>query len=110
MIWSKSFLFLFFYFFTNNLLFFRFDLQLEDWGIDTAQLKEPAIMWRIKGWTEEWEKERHKKNDAVSKAVFVNQYKDIVFDMITILFTLSKMKYNGYKVGTEVGLFLESVT
>ncbi len=38
-------------------------------------------MQRIKGWTEEWEKERHKKNDAVSKAMFVNKYKDTVFDL-----------------------------
>ena len=56
-------------------------MQLENWGIDTTQLKEPAITRRIKGWTEEWEKERHKKNDAVSKAMFVNKYKDTVFDL-----------------------------
>ncbi len=31
--------------------------------------------------TEEWEKERHKKNDAVLKAMFVNKYKDTVFDL-----------------------------
>ena len=62
-------------------MIFRFDLQLEDWGIDTTQLKEPAITRRIKGWTEEWEKEKHKKNDAVSKAMFVNKYKDTVFDL-----------------------------
>ncbi len=61
--------------------FFRFDLQLEDWGIDTTQLKEPAITQRIKGWTGEWEKEKHKKNDAVLKAMFVNKYKDTVFDL-----------------------------
>ncbi len=67
--------------FSKNDLFSRFDLQLEDWGIDIAQLKEPAIIWRIKGWTEEWEKERHKMNDAVSKAMFVNKYKDTVFDL-----------------------------
>ncbi len=38
------------------------------------------MQW-IKGWTEEWEKERHKKNDAVLKAMFVNKYKDTVFDL-----------------------------
>ncbi len=31
------------------------------------------IMQRIKGWTEEWEKERHKKNDAVLKAMLVDK-------------------------------------
>ncbi len=63
------------------MFFFRFDLQVKDWGIDTTQLKEPAISQRIKGWTEEWEKESHKKNDAVLKAMFINKYKDIVFDL-----------------------------
>ncbi len=44
-------------------------------------LKEPGITWRIKGWTEEWENERYKKNYAVSKAMFVNKFKDTVFDL-----------------------------
>ncbi len=81
MIWSE-------YLIISNKVFlliihylFRFDLQLEDWGIDTAQLKEPAITQQNKGCTEEWEKERHKKNDAVSKAMFVNKYRDTVFDL-----------------------------
>ncbi len=39
------------------------------------------ITQRIKGWAEEWEKERHKKNDSVSKTKFVNKYKDNVFDL-----------------------------
>ncbi len=30
----------------------------------------------IKVWTEEWEKERHKKNGTFTKAMFVNKYKD----------------------------------
>ncbi len=42
---------------------------------------ESAITQRIKGWTEDWGKKRHKKNDAVSKAMFVNKYKDTVFDL-----------------------------
>ncbi len=44
-------------------------------------LKEPGITWRIKGWTEEWDKDRHKKNDNVSTAMFVNEYKGTVFDL-----------------------------
>ncbi len=67
-----------FYFFISFLLIihylFRFDLQLKDWGIDTTQLKELAKMQIIKDWTEEGEKERH-KNDAVSKAMFIEKYK-----------------------------------
>ncbi len=58
-----------------------FDLQLEDWVNDNAQLKEPAITQRIKCWTQEWEKERHKKNDAVLKAMFINKYRDTEFDL-----------------------------
>ncbi len=71
----KKYLFIsnFIILFINNLLFFRFGLQFKDWGTDTAQLKEPTIMQRVMGWTEEWEKERHKKNDVVSKAMFVKK-------------------------------------
>ncbi len=54
-----------------------FDIQFQDWDIDTAQLKEPTTTC----WIEEWEKERHKKNDTVSKAMFVSKYRHIVFDL-----------------------------
>ncbi len=30
-------------------------------------------------WTEEWEKEKHKKNDAVARVLFVNKYKDLTY-------------------------------
>ncbi len=53
---------------------FRFDLELKNWDIDTTQLKKPSIMEIIK-----WEKEKHKTNDSVSKAMFVNEYRDTVF-------------------------------
>ncbi len=62
-------------------------------------------MLRIKSWTEEWEKEQHKKNDAVSKAMFAISIKTLclTYLMLTIiLFMLAKMM--------EVELFLESVT
>ncbi len=45
------------------------------------QLKEPVIIWRSKGWIVEWEKESHKKNDAVLEAMFVNKYQGTVFDL-----------------------------
>ncbi len=35
----------------------------------------------IKEWTEEGKKEWYEKNDVVSKAMLVNQYKDSVFDI-----------------------------
>ncbi len=81
MIYSKYLFDQMFVSFSNILFCFSFDLELENWGIDTWQLKEPVIMQKIKGWTEEWEKERNKKNDAVSKAMLVNKFKDTLFDL-----------------------------
>ncbi len=57
-------------------------------------------------------KERRKKNDTVSKAMFVNSMKTLCLTylmLITLLLMLEKMRFHGYKVGIEVGLFLESV-
>ncbi len=74
---------------------FRFDLQLEDWGIDTAQLKDPAITQRIKDWTEEWEKERHKRMTLYPKPFFSISIKTLCLTylmMITIIFKLAKKK------------------
>ena len=52
----------------------RFDLQLEEWGVDVVFLKESAVTRNFVGWTEERGKEKHKKNDAVVRALFVNKY------------------------------------
>ncbi len=79
--WNKFLFTKFDFYFFNKKILFLFDLQLEDWGIVTMQLKEPATTWRINGWTEEWVKERNKKNDAVLKAMFVNKYNNTVFDL-----------------------------
>ncbi len=38
-------------------------------------------MQRIKFWSEELEKEMQKKNDDISKAMFVSKYKDTVLDL-----------------------------
>ncbi len=72
---NSIFLFLF-----HSNSFFRFNLQLQEWGVDTTKLKEPAITWRIIGWTKEWEKELHQKNTAMVKAVITNKYKNTVFN------------------------------
>ncbi len=84
MIWSDYLFFIkvIYIIFLYSFAYFRFDLELQNWEIDTTLLKEPLIMQRIKGWTEEWEKERHKKNDAISKTMFVNKYEDTMFDLL----------------------------
>ncbi len=66
-----------FYSYLHN---FRFEPQLEEWGVNATELKESAITQRIIGWTEDWEKELHQKNRAVAKAMFTNKYKNYVFD------------------------------
>ncbi len=52
-------------------------MQLEEWGLDTGVLKDTVITRNFIAWTEEWEKEKHKKNDVVVRALFVNKYKDM---------------------------------
>ncbi len=37
------------------------------------QWKEPAIRHMIRGQTNEWEKERNKKNDEILRAVYINK-------------------------------------
>ncbi len=56
-----------------------FDLQLEEWDLDVGALKDTVITRYFIAWTEEWEKEKHKKNDAVMRALFVNKYKDLSY-------------------------------
>ncbi len=54
-------------------------MQLEEWGVDVDILRETSITRNFTGWTEDWEKEKHKKNDAVVRALFVNKYKDLIY-------------------------------
>ncbi len=61
---------------------------------------------------EECEKEKHKKKDAVSKAMFVNNYQTLclIYQMlITIPFMLEKMRLDGIKEEMEVSPFLDYV-
>ncbi len=44
-------------------------------------LKEPAITWQFIGWTEDWEKEKFKHSGAVTRAMFINKYKDTIFNL-----------------------------
>ena len=58
---------------------FSFDLQLEDFGVDTEELKEPATKRIFGAWLEEWEKEIVKKNDCVAEARLLAKYKNLQF-------------------------------
>ncbi len=58
---------------------YRFDLELEKWGVDVNAFKEPGISHNFVGWTEEWEKVKLKTDSAVNKVFFSIKYKDLHF-------------------------------
>lgn len=57
----------------------KFDLQLESFGVDTSQLKQPAVQRIFYAWVEDWETELINKNDCVAEAKLVQKYKDLTF-------------------------------
>ena len=58
----------------------RFDLQLENFGVDTSELKKKAPMREFRGWLEDWEKPLLKKKDVVAETRLLEKYKDLKFD------------------------------
>lgn len=56
-----------------------FDHQLEDFGVDTAELKKPAATRIFRAWVEDWEKELLQENDCVAEARLLEKYKNLVF-------------------------------
>ena len=46
----------------------NFDLQLEQFCVDTNALREPATEHVFHAWVQDWEKEIRYKNDAVNEA------------------------------------------
>ena len=58
----------------------NFDMQLEQFGVDTEALKEPAVDRVFRAWVEEWEVEARMKNDCVEEARFLSKYKGLVFN------------------------------
>ncbi len=56
-------------------------MQSEEWGLDVGVLKDTVITRNFIAWTKEWEKEKLKKNDAVARALFVNKYKDLSYQL-----------------------------
>ncbi len=60
----------FFQFLLNFIHIFRFDLELDKFGIDVQVLQDPIIFREFVGWTEDWEKKLKKKNCPVVEAHF----------------------------------------
>ena len=57
-----------------------FDMQLENFGVDTSELKKKAVAREFLGWIEDWEKPLIKKNDVVAETKLLGKYKDLKFD------------------------------
>ncbi len=60
---------------------FRLKLELEKRDLDNPDLKESAITCHIFGWTKYLETDSYKKNDVVSKAMFVKKNEDNAFNL-----------------------------
>ncbi len=58
---------------------YRFDLELENWGVDVNELKEIAMLRYFVSWTEDWEKEKWKVDGAINKVLFAKKYNDMHF-------------------------------
>ncbi len=68
----------------------RFDLELENWGVDVNEHKEIPISRNFVGWTEDWEKEKWKVDGAVNKVLFANKYKDMRFVLLSYVLYLRR--------------------
>ena len=58
---------------------FAFDLHLEQFGVDTAALRQPVVQRIFRAYVEDWEQEARKKNDCVAEARLLAKYKGLVF-------------------------------
>ena len=61
------------FFINGDLTFFRFDLELDKFGVDVEVLKDPVILIEFVGCIEDWEKELKKKNCPVVEARFLTK-------------------------------------
>ncbi len=57
----------------------NFDLRLEELGVDTIALQEPATERVFCAWVEGWEVELRNKNDSLAEAGLLQKYKGLVF-------------------------------
>ncbi len=56
----------------------NFDLQLEQFGVSTRELKQP-VKRIFRAWVEDWEEADRKVNDCVAEARILAKYKNLVF-------------------------------
>lgn len=56
----------------------NFDLQLEQFGVSTRELKQP-VKRIFRAWVEDWEEADRKVNDCVAEARILAKYKHLVF-------------------------------
>ena len=57
----------------------NFDLQLENFGVDTTVLRSVSRNRVFRCWEEDWEAEARKKNDPIHESKLLQKYKDLVF-------------------------------
>ena len=58
----------------------NFDLQLENFGVDTSVLRQPVVQHIFRAWVEDWEQEDRRFNDPVAEARLLTKYKNLVFN------------------------------
>ncbi len=57
----------------------NFDLQLEEFSVDTNALKGQATEHVFRAWVEDWEVDLRNKNDSIAEAHLLQKYKGLVF-------------------------------
>lgn len=57
----------------------NFDLQLEQFGVNTSELSQP-VNCAFCAWVENWEEEDRRVNDCVAEARILIMYKNLVFN------------------------------
>ena len=53
----------------------EFDLQLENFGVNTSELSAPVRTRVFHAWIEDWENDLLKNNDCVAEARLLEKYK-----------------------------------
>jgi hypothetical protein len=89
----------------------NFDLQLEQFGVDTNALRAPATERLFHAWVEDWEVELRYKNDTVAEARLLQKYKGLVFHDPDTNKTYSIFEENmEYRRGSRNGWFVIAVS
>lgn len=86
---------------------YSFDLQLEKFGVDLDNLKQPATSRIFRAWVEDWEIKIMKMCDCVAEATLLEKYKNLVFHDPDedCMFTVASQNME-YRRGRDGGWFL----